>query len=471
MKHFNNPYNYNLPTDENMFYGRHELVNKIVQTVLSNLGDSIALIGGRRIGKTSLLEAVYRSLSAPVGSDRLKPIPILIDLKGEVIESPQDFLRVMLNCIDEEIACSEYNALDPLSSQLSSTYSGGAFHRKLDGWATGFLKRYGLQPRLVILFDECEKLSGAPWSASLQGMIRAMLTAKECRSVLKIVLAGSHGFWSRAKSPGSPLSNILSYHYLSVLDRDSAIKLIKEPIYHLFEDNDFIIPTNIVDLLLEYTGGHPFLLQYLMYMACEESVSGITAEQIQHAVQSFYMLRPDFSDWQTAIGKIGTRVYHALAKSNTPLDQISVRNAIGVHSELVSLVLTELYCYGIITNTSSVTHYQIAGRMFNEWLMNSHDFSRPLTTIRPRQTQDLSDHIMNCPCMEDRGIRDGIVKDLPDDVRYVIPRNPQTNVDVYNIVREVVERGYLEQLIDFVRFYERDSLPFQKLEQYLKSLT
>lgn len=57
-----NPYNYNLPVSPDMFYGRNENVETLINQLTAVPGDSIALIGGRRMGKTSILEALMRHL-------------------------------------------------------------------------------------------------------------------------------------------------------------------------------------------------------------------------------------------------------------------------------------------------------------------------------------------------------------------------------------------------------------------------
>jgi hypothetical protein len=59
-----NPYNYNLPVDPQMFFGRQADAANLVNDLTAVPGDSIALIGGRRMGKTSMLEAVRRGLES-----------------------------------------------------------------------------------------------------------------------------------------------------------------------------------------------------------------------------------------------------------------------------------------------------------------------------------------------------------------------------------------------------------------------
>lgn len=57
-----NPYNYNLPVGPEMFFGRQGDVETVTHHLTATPGDSFALIGGRRMGLTSLLDALRWTL-------------------------------------------------------------------------------------------------------------------------------------------------------------------------------------------------------------------------------------------------------------------------------------------------------------------------------------------------------------------------------------------------------------------------
>ena len=92
-----NPYNYNLPVSSDMFFGRREELQSIFNDLTSSLGDSCALIAGRRMGKTSMLEAISRLIEAQTQSLRVLPAIVLIDLSGGYIDSVSSFFQVMLD--------------------------------------------------------------------------------------------------------------------------------------------------------------------------------------------------------------------------------------------------------------------------------------------------------------------------------------------------------------------------------------
>ena len=88
-----NPYNYNLPVEPAMFFGRDADVAALAQKLTGAPGDSIALVGGRRMGKTSMLEALRRALEVPAAD--MLALPILLDLSGEGLDSADDLFRLV----------------------------------------------------------------------------------------------------------------------------------------------------------------------------------------------------------------------------------------------------------------------------------------------------------------------------------------------------------------------------------------
>src|SRR5713226_5829496 len=102
-----NPYNYNLPATQNMFFGRQNEVEALARQLTASLGDSKLLIGGRRMGKTSFLEALYQTLIMETTKPTytLMPLPVLLDLTGENIDSLESFFTIV--CEQSKIAIEE----------------------------------------------------------------------------------------------------------------------------------------------------------------------------------------------------------------------------------------------------------------------------------------------------------------------------------------------------------------------------
>ena len=97
-----NPFTYNLPVDKEMFFGRQDELDFVNDQLTSNPGDSIALIAGRRMGKTSFLEALLRKFSEDKVQE-LFIVPIYIDLSGEILSSILEFYEIVAHEMISEI--------------------------------------------------------------------------------------------------------------------------------------------------------------------------------------------------------------------------------------------------------------------------------------------------------------------------------------------------------------------------------
>jgi hypothetical protein len=83
----------------------------------------------------------------------------------------------------------------------------------------------------------------------------------------------------------------------------------------------------------------------------------------------------------------------------------------------------------------------------------------------------LAEALLACPTMANRQTRDAVVNDLPDSIKGNIRRNDADRADVVNIITTALNYANgLEDLIAIVRFYERDSIGMQAVEQVLVTL-
>jgi hypothetical protein len=92
-----NPYDYLLPVDSEMSFGRQNDVETLTETLTEVRGNSIALIGGRRMGKTSLLEMMLKAWDSQTDepTSGVVPLPIFIDLTGHPFDSVGSFFRTV----------------------------------------------------------------------------------------------------------------------------------------------------------------------------------------------------------------------------------------------------------------------------------------------------------------------------------------------------------------------------------------
>jgi S1-C subfamily serine protease len=344
-----------------MLFGRQTDLATIAGNLTATPGDSFALVGGRRMGKTSLLEGLLRTLT-DASTPGLLLLPLFLDLSGAGVDSVPAFFRTVGERARDGLA-ARLNALPPGDCLAPDQPPAPAFARWLAGCGKGVLAEHGRQLRLALLLDECEQIVAQPWAAELYATLRYLLVGQITRPLLKVVMAGSHRFLTQVRERGSPLRNVLRYHHLAVLDEPSVRDLIIRP-------GTGRLPGAAVQAVVEQSGGHPFLTQYLMHHLWAGGLEQATPETVRQVAAGFSRERHDFADWLDGLGESGTRVYRALAGAGRPVAEAEVRAALRpVPPDLLQTL--EALCYhGLAVCERS--GYRTAGAMFRQWFAD-HD--------------------------------------------------------------------------------------------------
>lgn len=355
-----NPYNYNLPVEENMFFGRKQDLISLTENITASPGDSCALIGGRRMGKTSLLEACQRELDRQREETITLYLPIFLDFTGECIHSVQSFfyevsaqtqafLAINWNIQIESLRLENDQPPAPVMEQL------------LPRWAQAVMSKLGRPFRLILLLDECEQIVESSWAKDLYDALRHLLVSRRTRSLLKIVMAGAHRFLSLVRQKGSPLKNILKYQTLYIFNEDDAQALIREPTMGNISDQ-------IVTAVMKEAGGHPFLIQYLMHEVWSFGISCTTPEVVYHLAEEFSRKRTDFCDWLDGLGKSSFTIYKAASVTNEPLSEKELNKS--VNEPLPDFIqAAEALCYHGILIRENIGKYRITSQMFKNWFI------------------------------------------------------------------------------------------------------
>jgi len=95
-----------------------------------------------------------------------------------------------------------------------------------------------------------------------------------------------------------------------------------------------------------------------------------------------------------------------------------------------------------------------------------------LTELSFQDRSRLVERLLACPSIRDRGTREAILKQLRGEVSHAIERNATDRTDVFNIVNTCLNyAGGLQEFIEIVRFFERDSLAMQQMSAFLGSIS
>jgi hypothetical protein len=219
------------PTPENMFFGRELEIRRIVE---QHMSQSFAIIGGRKSGKTSLLQRLRELIpnKSPVCYIDCQAHPDRADFL--------DFLRAKT----QSDGRGERNvSLSRAESILRSFI------------ASEFGNRSG-----VMLLDEVDELFLADSTAeTYPHVLSKALRAISQSSLSTIVATGERSLFELTRDPSSPHWNFCSPIRIGPLESDASRRLILEPLRELGVD----VAASAVDLVLKRTAQHPNLLQYL----------------------------------------------------------------------------------------------------------------------------------------------------------------------------------------------------------------
>lgn len=226
-----------------VFRGREDVVRQI-ESLLADASQSasIALLGPRRSGKSSLL----KMLPALVPD----AVCIFFDLQDHPTDSPAGFFRELQKEAREQARRDRRLDIPPLP-EGSPFEAGSAWLKMLDDLAA--------DRRILLCIDEFERLEtlfpgGSSDLLRLMGLFRATI---QHRRKLRLLVSGA--------APFDELGALWNDHFINVqeirldlLDRATSLELLTRPIAELPET---AILEPIAARIYERTGGQPFLLQ------------------------------------------------------------------------------------------------------------------------------------------------------------------------------------------------------------------
>ena len=232
------------------FFGRQDEIGKIIKTKKKNF----AIIGARKIGKTSLLQKIKDELPSSF-------LPIYLDL-----EAPQDQnYRTFLNLLSEEMNHAYY-WFDEISSDFSNMRR---VIRKLRQQTT--------RTPLFIL-DEIDALLKFDRENNYRLLrnLRSLFNEEQ----VQIIISGYEELYHEQHRIDSPLYNFCHPLQLDKLEKSEALDLVTIPMERIgVRYNN----PNDKELMLEYTSRHPNLLQFFCVHLIEE-IETHEADDLQRVI-------------------------------------------------------------------------------------------------------------------------------------------------------------------------------------------
>ncbi len=241
-----NPFYHRQPiSNPRHFYGRPREVRQLFD--LMRQGQSVSLIGPRRIGKTSLL------LHLP-------------DVQTAHGLSPDEYVFVYLSCegLEGSEQAEVYRAwLEDLSDHLEAPglRSEVKTYRHFE---RAIRRLTGQGYRLIFLLDEFEGLSHNPClGLDFFSGLRALTTRHSVVYVIASVRSLLELTYADESALTSPFFNIFLPLNLGLWPRDEARSMVSD----MATGAGMSFPPHILEQILTLAGGHPFFLQMAAYHA------------------------------------------------------------------------------------------------------------------------------------------------------------------------------------------------------------
>jgi len=253
--------------DERLFFGRQDVVERILQTVHNN---SLLLYGERRIGKTSIQHHLRRRLSALADPD-YQFFPVYIDLQGVPEE---DFFRSLADDIFAELSPH----LEGLTRSRAEDgeYSFRLFVRDLQAVIRTLKRKSPRRVKLVLLIDEVDELND--YDPRINQRLRSLFM-KGLAEHLVAVVSGVE-IRKRWERETSPWYNFFEALEIRPFGPDDARALIEQPMQGIFR-----VDPAAIERILEITSCRPYRIQKLCMAVVqrmhEEDRRRITVDDVE----------------------------------------------------------------------------------------------------------------------------------------------------------------------------------------------
>lgn len=387
-----NPYSIDQPA-EALFYGRQEQVDKLVANLTTPTAGSFALIGGRRFGKTSLLRAIERQLWAAFvcpTDEAYRVIPVYINLLGDEIESWSDFFPLVIDILADQIAEHCSDIVDDSWITVLPANSGRPVHRIFAKMLIKLCQsaaRSGNPVRVLLLLDETEEILDKAWRTELFNKLRWLIYEEpSTRNYLKIILAGSSNFYNDTRQSSSPLWGAVTFEFLMAFSEQETRRLIQEPC-------DSQVPELIERDIVQYSGGHPYIVQYLMHHLWQDGLPEIPPRRVAELSERFMREQwPHFNRWSKSIGAMGCQAYSILLSRAEWTKEGAIRQAIGGPTPELVPALTAL-CYHGWAIHDAEWRYLAVGELFRDWFTRNVGLGLMRDTVQEHRGENFMDTI------------------------------------------------------------------------------
>lgn len=359
-----NPFDpYGPVTEMERFFGRREYIQEILSGIRTPR--SYGVIGGRRIGKSSLLNCLAQKIRLENQSySELTLIPVDISLHRATPRSRRAFFNILLR-----------DSADRLNTHYNLRFSPRAFTlpdlseddfdldvalELLLNLIQRAMSELG-DIRIVFLIDEIEYLTGKAFADDLISNLRYTISNHPVRESLSFVMFGDRYLYEIANVKGSPLENVVVTLQLGAFNEQESLELINVPTGGKLDQG-------LAEKVILLSNCHPCIIQHLMYRLAELDLEQLREADIYNACTDLVQQNPIFRDWLRHFTNLEKQLYYTFAKHKGE-DAVSL-SIVELHSvfpaELLIDSLDRLFYHGLLYKPSGDTYAAILGS-FAQW--------------------------------------------------------------------------------------------------------
>lgn len=349
-----NPFRFNRPTPPQEFLGRGALVQRLVEELGSWNGDSYALIGGRRFGKSSLLGALERALLEGwrvAGDGDLRVLPVRFSLQEIPRDAPDDFFGFARE--------RTFLALeDVLPGTVEAPPATPATLQEFEKLVLRLVAAAKAPLRVALLIDEMDRALESSTVGALFGNLRSLVSTGPANDHVRLVAAGV-GRFRELDGKDSPLFNVCNPEFLEAFD-DLGVQAL------LARAGD--LDAGVAEALSRAAGGHPFILQFLLHHLFRAGIATTTPAILEDVLLRFTNdRRPDLEAWWRAVGPEGRASYAVLARTSEWTSVATVVAALDGARARVKRGLDALSFHGLALQRRSGREYRVGSELFRDW--------------------------------------------------------------------------------------------------------
>ncbi len=389
-------------TDPVYFCGRSDFIQRVITTPFR----VYILLGGRRIGKSSVLSAVERSFLNPDLDSAHRAFPVFISLDVEQPESldhfryilirrlrdaierwenvPKSTIREMYEAFGRRVAIREVSLASLIKVNLQNPKNpdddrlmGHDDFREALLKTISELRDKGFEG-VNFLLDEAEFVVRKDWANDAWSYFRGLKDKDiALKPFLGFILSGYRDVKEYEQRVGSPLMNIAEIEWLPTFSPSDSQALIAQRV----EDERIQLTPDDLALVSAFAGDHPYLLQQILNVIFDEYLAGSSSshDRLMRKLLRMPELDRTFSSWwnldgkSDGFGEAERTLYKLLAEhgegSDDMLSQLAGYNWSKTVDALEVLVGT-----GVIQQVDE-EHYVIGARLFQEWVVNQEPAS------------------------------------------------------------------------------------------------